>query len=83
MSLNQQELRQQARQAFDRDLPRLLAECPGQWVAYHGDRRVGCALHTGEIYKACARQGLSHDQVLIFEIIPPDEEMMFGPMAFD
>jgi hypothetical protein len=37
------DLKQQALQAFLRDLPQLDAQRPGQWVAYHGDRQVGFA----------------------------------------
>jgi hypothetical protein len=83
MSTNQRDLRQQARQAFARELPALLVDRLGQWVAFHGIRRICCALHTGEIRQVCARQGLSYDEVTIFEIVPPDEEMVLGPMAFD
>ena len=31
-------LQQQALRAFQRDLPHLWAERPGQWVAYQGDQ---------------------------------------------
>ena len=78
-----QELRQLARRAFDRDLPRLLKSHPGQWVAYQGDTQVICAEHTHDVYQECFRQGLTRDQLMIFEIAPADEEITFGPMAFD
>jgi hypothetical protein len=38
-----QELQQQALNAFERDLPQLWAERPGQWVAYRGDLQFGFA----------------------------------------
>ena len=67
----------------ERDLPRLLHEHPGEWVAYRGERQVACAAHTQEVYETCFRLGLQPDQFVIFEIAPPEEEMAFGPMAFD
>ncbi len=41
----QADLGQQASRAFERDLPRLWAERPGQWVAYQGEL-LGFAKHT-------------------------------------
>ena len=40
---NKHTLGELAEDAFRRDLPLLLKERPGEWVAYHGDRRVGIA----------------------------------------
>jgi hypothetical protein len=77
------ELRQQARRAFDGNLRQLLKTHPGQWVAYHGDRQVICAAHTHDLYQECFRQGLAPDEFVIFAIVPADEEITFGPMAFD
>lgn len=78
-----QQLRQQAARGFERDLPCLLAAHPGQWVAYQGDQQVICAPHTHEIYQECFRQGLTADQFVIFQIVPANEEVIFGPVAFD
>jgi hypothetical protein len=78
-----QSLRDQAQKSFERDLPRLLHEHPGEWVAYRGERQVACAAHTQEVYETCFRLGLQPDQFVIFEIAPPDEEIAFSPMAFD
>ncbi len=80
---NQQMQREQAMQAFERDLPRLLQEHPGGWVAYRGNQRLTCARHTQEVYENCFRLGYQQDQFVIFQIVPPDEEMAFSPMAFD
>src|SRR4051794_27765725 len=44
------ELGKQAVLAFRRDLPALLKERPGQWVAYHGPNRVGFASTDDELY---------------------------------
>ncbi|HKI33333.1 MAG TPA: enoyl-CoA hydratase [Gemmataceae bacterium] len=69
--------------AFRRDLPGLLQERPGAWVAYHGDRRIGIAATDLELYKECARQGLPDDECLVFpiELEPPDE--VDSPYPFD
>ncbi len=76
-------LRQAAQCQFAHDLPQLLQGHFGHWVAYHGDRQVGIAKHTGELYEACRRQRLAFADVALFEIIPPDQEILCGPMAFD
>jgi hypothetical protein len=56
--------------AFRRDLPQLLKEKPGQWVAYHGDQRVGFARTAIELYKECARLGLPDDDFIVHPIEP-------------
>jgi hypothetical protein len=76
-------LRELARRRFDEDLPQLLRDHLGYWVAYHGDRQIAIALHTGEIHETCYRLRLPTDEVQLFEIVSPAEEMEFGPMAFD
>ena len=76
-------LRDSARQRFAQDLPQLLREHPGCWVAYHGERQVGVARHTADLHDAAQRQHLSRDEVMLFEIVSPDEEIVLGPMAFD
>ncbi len=75
--------RELARQGFTRDLPQLLNNHFGCWVAYHGPRQVGIARHSGELHELCRQQHLPPDEILLFEIVPPDEEIVFGPMAFD
>jgi hypothetical protein len=55
----------------------------GWWVAYHANRQIAVARHTGELYERCRQLRLSLDEVLLFEITPPDEELIIGPMAFD
>jgi hypothetical protein len=61
--------------AFRRDLPALLKERPGQWVAYHGDRRVGFASAPHELHQLCARQGIPEDDFIVrpIEVEPPNE----------
>jgi hypothetical protein len=75
-------LRDAARERFAQDLPRLLHEHLGCWVAYHGDRQVAIARHTAELYDACRRQHLPMEEVALFEIASPDQEIPLGPMAF-
>jgi hypothetical protein len=50
---------QVALRAFERDLPRLRAERPGQWVAYQGNRLLGFATQQRELYHDCFQKGLS------------------------
>ena len=77
------QLHQLARKQFTRDLPRLLRDHFGQWVLYHGDRQVGIAHHSGELYETCREHHLALDEVALFEIIAPDQDIPLGPMAFD
>jgi hypothetical protein len=76
-------LREAARKQFDHDLPQLLHEHFGDWVLYHGDRQVAFARHTGELYDTCRQQHLPLEEVMLFEIISPDQEIVQGPMSFD
>ncbi len=46
----QKDLGQQALRAFERDLPQLWAERPGQWVAYQGERPIGFSAIKHELY---------------------------------
>jgi hypothetical protein len=47
----------EAQTAFLRDLPELLQERRGQWVAYYGDRRIGFAETEDALGRECLRQG--------------------------
>jgi hypothetical protein len=76
-------LRELARKQFDHDLPQLLRDHFGDWVLYHGDRQVALARHTGELYETCRQQRLPLEEVMLFEIIAPDQEILLGPMSFD
>jgi hypothetical protein len=75
--------KQQALQAFERDLPRLWAERPGQWVAYQGERQLGFAAHKHELYQQCFGRGLQRDEFVIFCVEPQETEMTLGPVALD
>jgi hypothetical protein len=78
-----EQLQQQALRAFQDDLPRLWVERPGQWVAYHGDRRLGVAAQKHELYQRCLQSGLERDEFVVFCIAPQETEMDFGPIMMD
>ena len=65
--------------AFRRDLPRLLAERPGQWVAYHGDEQIGFGATKTELYQNCLRRGLKRDEFLVRSVEPEMNEIVIGP----
>jgi hypothetical protein len=75
----QADLGQQALRAFERDLPRLWAERPEQWVAYQGERLVGFARHQHELYQHCFEQGLTREEFVVFCIEAQQTEMFLGP----
>src|SRR5262245_18828268 len=74
---------QQALQAFQGDLPHLLNERPGQWVAYQATRQVGFALHKHELYQKCFAQGLDREEFVVFCIEPQLAEITLGPVVLD
>jgi hypothetical protein len=76
-------LGQQALEAFQRDLPRLWDERPGQWVAYQGERLLGFAEHKHELYQRCLGQGLARDEFVVFCIEAQETEMFLGPDISD
>jgi hypothetical protein len=75
--------KQEALQAFLRDLPHLFAERPGEWVAYEGDRRIGFGSRKHELYQECFRRGLHQDEFVIFCIEPQETEITLGPVVSD
>jgi hypothetical protein len=77
------DLPQQALQAFQRDLPGLWAERPGQWVAYRGEQQLGFAAHKHELYQECFRRGLRREEFVIFCIEPQETEITLGPVVLD
>jgi hypothetical protein len=78
-----QHLQQQALGAFQRDLPGLWNERPGQWVAYQGDRLLGFAAHKHELYQQCLRLSLRVEDFVIFCIEPQETEITLGPVVLD
>jgi hypothetical protein len=75
----QADLGQQALRAFERDLPRLWEERPGQWVAYQGERLLGFAAHQHELFHHCFEQGWKREEFVVFCIEPIMTEMFLGP----
>ncbi len=65
---------QQALETFHRDLPQLLQERPGQWVAYSGDRRLGFGRTKTQLYQECVGGGLAPGQFLV-RLIRPQVDM--------
>src|SRR4051794_37139012 len=61
-----------SQEAFHRDLPRLLEsrKLRGQWVAYHGDERVGVTPRMADLTRECLRRGLQDDQFYVGLIDP-------------
>jgi hypothetical protein len=76
-------LQQQAQQAFERDLPNLWAERPGQRVAYKGEQRLGFAAQKYEMYQECSRRGLQPDEFVVFCIEAQETEMFLNPIVLD
>lgn len=68
-----------AQAAFRRDLPQLLADRPGQWVAYHGDEQIGYAGTKTELYQDCLRRGLKRHDFLVCSIEPEMGVMVLSP----
>jgi hypothetical protein len=59
-----------SQQAFWRDLPELLKlkSKTRQWVAYHGDERVGFGKTKTEVYQECLRRGLQRGDFYVGKI---------------
>jgi len=68
----------QAREAFRRDLPRLLAEHPRQWVAYNGEDCLGIGRSKTALHQECVERGFSPEHFLVLSIEPessPETEL--------
>src|SRR5262245_58279849 len=70
----QEELQRAAFAAFARDLPALLDEHPGKWVAYHGAERLGIADDDADLYELGRRRGLSPLALLVIGIDPEADQ---------
>jgi hypothetical protein len=77
-AVQRSDLARQALQAFEKALPQLWAERPGQWVAYQGDHLLGFAAHQHELYHQCFAQGFVPDEFLVFCIEPVAHETFLG-----
>jgi hypothetical protein len=79
----QQDAQQQALQAFQRALPQLWKERPGEWVAYQGSHQMGFAAQKHELYQRCLQSGLQREEFVIFCIEPQETEVVLGPVVLD
>lgn len=61
-----------SQEAYWRDLPKLLPlKSPTrQWVAYHGDERVGFAKTSEALYQRCLRRGLKRGEFYVARLRP-------------
>ncbi len=66
---------QQSIDAFRRDLPKLLKTHLGQWVAYHGDKRIGFGKTETELYQEGFRRSLTRNDFIVGFV----EEGAFDP----
>jgi hypothetical protein len=48
-----------------RDLPELLKEHPGRWVAYFGDERIALGETKRQLVEKCVQLGLKDDEFLV------------------
>jgi hypothetical protein len=66
-------------EAFRRDLPEMLKEHRGRWVAYHGDERIAFGQRETPLYQECLRRGFARDEFMVCVVEPdafdPDEEV--------
>ncbi|MBI3466586.1 MAG: hypothetical protein HY000_26530 [Planctomycetes bacterium] len=70
---------QRSQEAFRRDLPELLKKRRGQWVAYHGDERIGFGRTETLLYQECFRRGLTDDAFVVRMVVPQwEEDIDFG-----
>ena len=65
-----------ARQAFLRDLPKLLTNpIYDRWTAaYHGDERIAFAASQRDVIRACVKRGLGDDDCFVGMIVPFDDD---------
>ena len=65
----------EAKEAFERDLPELLLEHDGQWVAYYRSQRIGFGSSMPGLYQQCFQQGYRDKKILVRFV----EEPLDGP----
>jgi hypothetical protein len=65
--------------AFRRDLASLLPKHSGQWVAYHGDERIGFGKSQTKLYQVCIARGLKPDEFVVRWVDEDaDDDLAFG-----
>jgi transcriptional regulator with XRE-family HTH domain len=60
----------EAERAFHRDLELLLKERAGQWVAYHGAKKIAFGASKRQLYELCLSHGIPRCELLILCIEP-------------
>jgi hypothetical protein len=70
---------QRSHGAYTRELPELLKQHHGQWVAYHGDQRLGFSRSKAKLIKECLRRGVPDEEFGVFLVEPyyPDEDILY------
>ncbi len=65
-----------SREAFRRDLPELMKDqdLRGDWVAYHGDERIGIDGDDEPLIRECIKRGLKADEYIVDVIEPKPTE---------
>lgn len=73
-----------ATKAFRKDLPELLKQHPGKWVAYHGSEQFGIAEDDFDLYRACYKQGWKLSEFIVERIEPANANaLIMGPGFID
>ena len=67
--------------AFRRELPELMKTHSREWVAYHGDQRIGFARTQFELYDLCFRRGLHDDEFVVRSIEPEMADDILTPVS--
>jgi hypothetical protein len=66
--------------AFRRDLPHLLRDHPGEWVAYHGATRLGFSQDEASLYRCYLDAGIDVREFIVEHIEPQtSDSMVIGP----
>ncbi len=65
-----------SREAFLRDLPKLLARkrLHGRWVVYHGNVQIGIGRRPDKLFRECSKLGLRSDEIYLGVIEPHTPE---------
>lgn len=66
-------------EAFDRELPRMLADHLGEWVAFSGSTRLGFADTRTALIRVCMSQGLHPGEFLVRRVEPQAEDVVETP----
>ena len=69
---------ERAWETFQGEAALLAPEHTGEWVAYHGRKRVGFAKTRVELWEACLGQGLPEGEFWVFNVQPIVGEEVIG-----